>query len=293
MAKVGLFHPATFKLDGGAMFGIIPKPLWEKKIKADESNRILMSLRVMFYQTKNRLILIDTGIGDYHPEKFNYQFEIKGNEHPLEKCLNEIGKSANDVTDIVLTHLHFDHVGGLGNLTNDIMSPLFPNATLHLHQKHFEYAQNPTARDSGSFHIKTFLPLIKWYENNKKIHFVQDEMGTLIKDDNFELNYKISFGHTPFMLHPYDSKFIYMADLVPMAHHIKLPWVMGYDINPGITTKYKEEFYHFIIDKNLTTIFEHDNDSWGATIEKDDRGDFTAKEIFESSKKLVQIIQDN
>src|SRR5690606_19719031 len=116
MLKVGFFHPATFKLDGGAMFGIIPKPLWEKKIQADSANRILMSLRVMFYQTSKRLILIDTGIGDYHPEKFQAQFDIHSTEHPLEQCLKEIGKKATDVTDIILTHLHFDHVGGLASL---------------------------------------------------------------------------------------------------------------------------------------------------------------------------------
>src|SRR5690606_19008627 len=164
MLKVGIFHPATFKLDGGAMFGIIPKPLWEKKIKADEANRILMSLRVMFYQTSNRLILIDTGIGDYHPEKFQMQFEIKGSKHPLEECLNQIGKTADDVTDIVLTHLHFDHVGGLGTVTDNGPMPLFKNATIHLHKKHYEYALSPTPRDAGSFHIKTFKPLIEFYQ---------------------------------------------------------------------------------------------------------------------------------
>lgn len=292
MLKVGIFHPATFKLDGGAMFGIIPKPLWEKKINADDANRILMSLRVMFYQTSKKLILIDTGIGDYHPEKFQMQFEIKGNKHPLEECLNQIGKTADDVTDIVLTHLHFDHVGGLGTVTDNTPIPLFKNATLHLHKKHYEYALAPTRRDAGSFHTKTFKPLIEFYQQNGKLHFVEKDEGVLFEDSELKLHYKISFGHTPYMLHPYDENYIYMADLVPMAHHIKLPWVMGYDISPGVTTQYKEEFYRFIMDKDLTLIFEHDNDSYAAKIDKDERGDFKPKETFESNKKLVQIIQD-
>src|SRR5690606_7616704 len=96
---------------------------------------------------------------------------------------------------------------------------------------------------------------------------------------------------TPYMLHPYNEKFIYMADLVPMAHHIRLPWVMGYDISPGVTTQYKEKFYDFIIEKDLTCIFEHDNETWGAKIQKDERGDFKASESFKSSKELVQIIE--
>ena len=113
--KLTLLHPATFKLDGGAMFGIIPKPLWERKIFPDEKNRILMSLRVLLIETENRKILVDTGIGDYHNEKFNQQFAIQGEKDPLAELLSEQLKiKSEEITDVIITHLHFDHVGGLG-----------------------------------------------------------------------------------------------------------------------------------------------------------------------------------
>lgn len=260
MKKYFALHPAVFKLDGGAMFGIIPKPLWERVIPADEQNRIELSLRVMLIQTPNKNILIDTGIGDYHGKKFDERFGIKGEKNPLIQILREdFNLGPEDITDLIISHLHFDHVGGLGQNT-DI---LFPNAILHIHKQHYEYALNPTARDSGSFHVQFFRPLIE----KSRVQWHTGKEGLLIKDGADEIRFRTSMGHTPHLMHPYDEKFIYMADLVPTSAHLPLPWVMGYDISPGQTTVDKAEFYEFIRKRDLTMIFEHDIKYWGSKLE--------------------------
>lgn len=287
--KKYVLHPASFKLDGGAMFGIIPKPLWEKKITPDDQNRILMSLRIIFIETNNKKILIDTGIGDYHSDKFQQQFDIKSEESPIVKILKEdFNIRAEQITDIILTHLHFDHVGGLGE-GEDGATAVFKNATLHLHKKHYEYALAPTLRDAGSFQSHFFKPLLESYIKNEQLNFINEDSGILIKDGADTISYKISFGHTPYMLHPIFEGHIYMADLVPMKHHIKLPWVMGYDIEPGTTTVNKQIFYDKIIGEDLTMIFEHDLDTIGGKLSKNERGQYILKEdIQANSKKSMQ-----
>lgn len=264
--KYSVLHPAVFKLDGGAMFGIIPKPLWSKAIPADELNRIQLSLRVMLIQTQNKNILVDTGIGDYHGDKFDSRFGVVGVKNPLAELLKEkYGLGVEDITDLIITHLHFDHVGGLGQDEGDHRL-IFPNATLHIHRQHYEYSLNPTIRDAGSFHTQYFKPLLEEAEKKGKIHWVSGKEGEVLSDGKDVIRFRTSDGHTPHLLHPYDEKFIYMADLVPTSHHIPLPWVMGYDIAPGQTTKDKQEFYEFIVKNNLTMIFEHDMEFWGAQI---------------------------
>jgi glyoxylase-like metal-dependent hydrolase (beta-lactamase superfamily II) len=264
MAKVTLLHPATFKLDGGAMFGIIPKPLWEKKISADEFNRINMSLRVVLIQDGDRNILVDTGIGDYHGEKFEGQFDVVGlGDHLPTVLQSECGLKPEDITDIILTHLHFDHVGGLGK-GNDPHEPVFPNAMIHVHKKHLEYSLSATDRDKGSFHKHLFWPLLEAYDKKNQLNQIEGEFGEIIPEKN--IKFKVSFGHTPWMVHPIFENYIYMADLVPMGHHVNVPWVMGYDIEPGRTTEYKKLFYEFIMENDLTMIFEHDTKTWGGKL---------------------------
>lgn len=265
MAQYFALHPATFKLDGGAMFGIIPKPLWEKQIPADELNRIHLSLRVLCIKTETRVILIDTGIGDYHDAKFNQRFAIVGQSDPLLNVLNsELSISPDQVTDVVISHLHFDHVGGLGDQLGQFM---FPNARVHVHRSHYDYALNPTLRDAGSFQTNYFKPVLEQLHNEKRIQWHQGEQGSLLRDGDYELKFKVSYGHTPWLMHAYDEKIIYMADLVPTSAHISIPWVMGYDIAPGQTTIDKAKFYQFISQQNLTMIFEHDIKYWGARVE--------------------------
>lgn len=282
-----LIHPAKFKLDGGAMFGIIPKPLWERKTKPDEQNRISLALRIWYLEIGDRKVLVDTGIGDYHDPKFELNFGVENEKAALVGTLKKfLGVEAKDITDIVLTHLHFDHVGGLGT-TDDDTNPvlLFPNATIHLHQQHYEYALSPTLRDQGSFQDQYFKPLLDLYAAKDQIKFYQENEGMFFEG----LKYKTSFGHTPYMIHPYTDKYIYMADLVPTSHHINIPWVMGYDINPGITTEYKKKFFDFIQESHLTMIFEHDIDYCSADLSLNEQKRYEANNKKEYSETVLEL----
>jgi glyoxylase-like metal-dependent hydrolase (beta-lactamase superfamily II) len=291
MKKYYVLHPAVFKLDGGAMFGIIPKPLWSKVIPADELNRIEMSLRVMLIRTGSRNILIDTGIGDYHGEKFDSRFGVQGNKNPLITLLKDhFNLTPHDITDLIVSHLHFDHIGGLG--TDEAQHVcLFPNATLHIHRQHYDYALNPTARDAGSFHAHYFRPLIEQAETMGKVHWLSGESGELLSDGKDVIKFRCSHGHTPHLMHAFDENFIYMADLVPTSHHVPVPWVMGYDIAPGITTENKIEFYQFIIKNQLTMIFEHDINFWGSKVEQKGATDFIVKDPRAASKSGPRILE--
>lgn len=289
--KKTLIHPGTFKLDGGAMFGIIPKPLWSKKISPDSENRINMALRLVLVETKNKKILIDTGIGDYHSDKFNQQFEIQSlnSSEPNTSSIlgvlwSKLGIKADEISDIILTHLHFDHVGGLGT-GEDGIEPIFKNATIHIHKKHFEYSLAPTLRDSGSFQDHYFKPLLDFYLEKEQVNFLNENEGVLIQDGSEQISYKTSFGHTPYMIHPIFDNYIYMADLVPMSHHVRIPWVMGYDIEPGTTTIYKKKFYDFILEHNLNMIFEHDIETWGGPLEINEKGQFQLAKKCPSNKQ--------
>jgi glyoxylase-like metal-dependent hydrolase (beta-lactamase superfamily II) len=288
MKKYYILHPAAFKLDGGAMFGIIPKPLWSKAIAPDELNRIQLSLRVMLIQTKHRNILIDTGIGDYHGDKFDDRFGVVGHKNPLIQILQDhLGRGASDITDVIVSHLHFDHVGGLG--ADQPHHLIFPQATLHLHRQHYEYALHPTQRDAGSFHAQYFQGLIEEAEKNHQIHWLEGKEGIILQDEEDSLSFKCSFGHTPFLVHAWDENFIYMADLVPTSHHIPIPWVMGYDIAPGQTTKDKAEFYDFISRTEKTMIFEHDMKFWGAKILHHSQGPEVTSKFQASEEKFQRI----
>ena len=263
-------EPARFMLDGGAMYGIIPKPLWNKVHPADEQNRIELALRLILIRDGEKNILIDTGIGDYHGEKWNSRFGLVGSTSPLELALAEINLKASDITDLIISHLHFDHVGGIGKMVDGKIEPILKNATIHLHKKHFEYSQAPTIRDEGSFQIEYFMPVIKWYQEHNQVHFVDGIEGDILPG----IKFKCSMGHTPYLLHAYDDKMIYMADLIPTSNHVHIPWVMGYDISPGVTTVDKKEFLSMIEQKNLTMIFEHDPLFYGSTIKKNEKGDY-------------------
>ncbi len=289
MKKYFALHPAVFKLDGGAMFGIIPKPLWSRAIPADEQNRILLSLRVMLIQTAHKNILVDTGIGDYHGSKFDDRFGIQGEKNPLIELLSKKCKLApHDITDLIVTHLHFDHVGGLGQTTSEHVE-VFPKATLHVHKNHYEYALNPTQRDTGSFHSQYFKPLIERAHAEGRLHWLTGEEGEVLRDGADVIRFRCSHGHTPYLVHPYDEKFIYMADLVPTSHHVPVPWVMGYDIAPGRTTVDKTDFYKFIQAKGLTMIFEHDVTAWGGKLGLSPKGEFQLERAMEvtSSDPLI------
>lgn len=261
-----VLRPASFRLDGGAMYGIIPRPLWEKKSPPDELNRIDLALRLVLIKSGDKNILIDTGIGDYRPEKWNNRFDVRSESEPLKVTLKkDFGLSPSEITDVILSHLHFDHVGGLGS---DEQTLLFPSATIHLHRKHYDYAQNPTPRDSGSFEIKAINQWIDQYIQRGQVNWLHEEKGEILEG----IHYLCSHGHTPHMIHPYNDEWIYMADLVPTSHHVSIPWVMGYDINPGVTATEKKHILEFIVENNLICIFEHDPEFWGASLKRSEKG---------------------
>lgn len=295
MKRYFVLHPAVFKLDGGAMFGIIPKPLWSKVIASDELNRIQLSLRVMLIQTENRNILIDTGIGDYHGEKFDNRFGVEGEKNPLIHLLKqELNLDPSDITDLVISHLHFDHIGGLGSDEGPEAPShklLFPEATLHVHRQHYDYALNPTDRDTGSFHTQYFKALLESADAKGKVNWLDGKEGLILDDNNDKIFFKCSFGHTPYLIHAWDEEFIYMADLVPTAHHVPIPWVMGYDISPGQTTKDKKEFYEFISSEKKTMIFEHDMKSWGARIKYENGDPTIIEKLPASDEKIIEIFR--
>jgi len=167
--KYFCLQPSKFRLDGGAMFGIIPKQLWEKVAPPDEFNRIDLSLRLLLIKTENRVIVIDTGIGDYHDPKFNKIFDVRTNKTPIKEALNAINLTPDDVTDLIVTHLHFDHAGGIGEQIDGEVLPVFKKATVYLHRDHWNYSLNPTARDAGSFQRNIFEPVIEYYKKEDKI----------------------------------------------------------------------------------------------------------------------------
>lgn len=285
-----ILEPGQFKLDGGAMFGIIPKPLWNKVAPSDDQNRIDLALRLWCIKTNDRLIVVDTGIGDYHGDKFESRFAVKNRPTPLADVLKPLGASPDEVTDLIISHLHFDHVGGIGQMIDGEMKPVFKNATLHLHREHFEYSLRPTDRDSGSFHVEYFRPVVDYYQNKKKINWLSGEKGKILDLGTDSINFLCSMGHTPHLMHAYTSKYIYMADLIPTSNHIHIPWVMGYDIAPGVTTEDKKKFLNFIADKNLTMIFEHDPQYWGAKLAKDDKGNFQTSEKFKKEENGAYLV---
>lgn len=277
-----------FKLDGGAMYGIIPRPLWSKNSPPDEFNRIDLSLRLMLIMTNQRKILIDTGIGTYHSDKFNDRFAINQNSDEIELALAKIKLKPNDITDIILSHLHFDHVGGLTKIHDNAPMPRFPNSRIHLHPLHYQYALSPTPRDQGSFQEEYFGPVIEYYIKRERVHWLKDNQP-IIQEEDYCLNFKTSHGHTPYMIHPYDHNFIYLADLIPTSYHIPIPWVMGYDMSPGITAKDKEIFLPYIEEKDLWMIFEHDPNICAAKISDNGRKYQMSKQMESKGHSIYEL----
>ena len=269
-----------FRLDGGAMFGVVPKPLWSKTNPADDRNRIDMCMRALLLVSDTRKILIDNGIGYKMSQKLNDIYGVDHSEFTLEKSLASAGYKKEDITDVILTHLHFDHAGGSTYLDeNGDMKLTFPNATHHLQKKQWEWANNPTERDKASFFPENFELIHK----EKHLNLIE---GDYIFDDYIQLH--VINGHTPFQqivtVSDDNNTLLYSADLFPMASHVHIPYIMGYDLFPLTTLEEKKKFLPKIAEENWTVLFEHDPYSETARVRKTEKG-FQTVELMELSKR--------
>jgi glyoxylase-like metal-dependent hydrolase (beta-lactamase superfamily II) len=242
-----------FKLDGGAMFGVVPKSIWNKLNPADENNMCTWAMRCMLIEDGNRLILIDNGIGDKQDEKFFSHYYLHGDD-TLDKSLEKHGFQRNDITDVILTHLHFDHCGGSIKRENNLLVPAFKNAVYWSNQRHWKWATEPNEREKASFLRENIMPI----QESGQLKFIETAA------DGFSKNIVIrqAFGHTDAMMLPQmtykDKTILFMADLLPSAAHIPLPYVMGYDMFPLTTINEKKSFLTEALQNNYVLFFEHD-----------------------------------
>ena len=241
-----------FALDGGAMFGIIPKSLWEKTNPADDKNRIKLATRNLLLISDDKKIIIDTGMGDKWDDKSKNIYDINP-KLDLESVLELNGIKSEEITDVLLTHLHFDHAGGSTKLENDKLVPSFPNAKYYIQKKNFDWAINPSDRDRGSYIKENFEPLMK--EGVLKIIEGDKEF-----DDN--ISFRVINGHTfgQQMIKVSDTSntFLYVADLLPFISQIRIPYIMGYDLQPLITVEEKKKYLHLAAEENWYLYFGHD-----------------------------------
>jgi glyoxylase-like metal-dependent hydrolase (beta-lactamase superfamily II) len=266
--KLYAINTGHFKLDGGAMFGVVPKSIWNKSNPADQNNMCSWALRCLLIEDGNRLILIDNGMGNKQDEKFFGYYYLHGND-TLQKSLNKYGFEMDDITDMVLTHLHFDHCGGSikynSNKTN--LEPAFKNAKYYCNEKHWNWATQANSREKASFLKENILPI----KESGQLNFI-DSQSKLITDLSFiEVN-----GHTEGMMLPIikykESTVAYMADLIPSVGHLPIPFVMGYDVRPLETLKEKELILKTALDNDWTLFFEHDPTIECIKLERTEKG---------------------
>ena len=255
-------HPietGNFMLDGGAMFGVVPKPIWEKTNASDEKNRIKMAARSLLIEDGNKLVLIDTGMGNKQSDKFFGYYSLWG-DHSLDKSLKKAGFHRDDVTDVFFTHLHFDHCGGAIHYNSaGILEPAFKNARFWSHQNHWEWATNPNSREKASFLPENILPIKESGQLN------------LIKGDEKQLKTPLGFdvlvmdGHTEKQMLPliqYQGKtIVFAADLIPTVGHLPIPYIMGYDTRPLLTLEEKTSFLEHALENKFLLFLEHDADN--------------------------------
>ncbi|MGB5983516.1 MAG: MBL fold metallo-hydrolase [Nonlabens sp.] len=279
--KIYPVESGNFKLDGGAMFGVVPKVLWERTNPADSNNMIDMAARCLLIENGDRLTLIDTGMGNKQSEKF-FGYYYMDHKFDLDSSLKKLGFSRDDVTDVFLTHLHFDHCGGVikKNDGGGFYEPAFAKARIHSNASHWDWATNPNPREKASFLPENINPI----KESGQLHFVEKQAG--------DLDFDILFvdGHTEKQMIPHikmrDKTFVYMADLLPTAGHIPLPYVMGYDTRPLLTLNEKEKFLKKAADQNYYLILEHDPYHEIITVKNTEKGvrldrTYTFKEIFD------------
>jgi glyoxylase-like metal-dependent hydrolase (beta-lactamase superfamily II) len=258
----------NFKLDGGAMFGVVPKTLWTRTNPADDNNMISMAMRCMLIEDGNRLTLIDTGLGSKQSDKFFGYYYLFG-DFSLDTSLAKHGFHRNDITDVVLSHLHFDHCGGAiqWNKNRTGYEPAFPNAKFWSNANHWEWAVHPNPREKASFLKENILPI----QESGQLNFVE---GNGLNQLGFEVLFMD--GHTEKQMIPkinYQGKtLVFMADLLPTTGHIPLPYVMGYDTRPLLTIKEKEQFLNEAADEEYFLFLEHDAYTEVCTVQHTEKG---------------------
>ena len=268
--KLFTIDTELFKLDGGAMFGVVPKSIWNKLNPADENNLCTWAMRCLLIQDENRLVLIDSGIGNKQEQKFLQHYYLHGND-TLEKSLEKNGFGVEDITDVILTHLHFDHCGGAVKKINNEYALTFPNATYWSNEIHWQWATYPNDREKASFLPENIFPI----KVSGKLQFIPFDENNLVP---FSPNISIRFvyGHTKAMMLPqiiYNNKtIVYMADLLPAAAHIPLPYVMAYDMFPLVTLKEKQQFLEEAVENDYILFFEHDPLIECCTLKRTERG---------------------
>jgi glyoxylase-like metal-dependent hydrolase (beta-lactamase superfamily II) len=271
-----------FKLDGGAMFGVVPKSMWNKINPADENNLCSWALRCLLIESDGRLILIDNGNGDKQDAKFFSHYYLHGDD-TLDKSLAKYGFHRNDITDAFLTHLHFDHCGGSISREGDKLAPTFKNARYWSNKEHWDWAVNPNAREKASFLKENILPI----EESGRLEFIETAamQDGKLGETSFTRDISIRFvsGHTQAMMLPqidYNGRtIVFMADLLPSQGHIPLPYVMAYDMFPLTTLNEKKAFLEEAVENNYVLFFEHDPKYECCTLERTEKG-IRPKEFF-------------
>lgn len=263
-----------FKLDGGAMFGVVPKSLWQKTNPADNNNLIDMAARCLLVENGDRLMLIDTGMGDKQSEKFFGYYSLWGNDDLL-KSIRQAGFHPDEVTDVFLTHLHFDHSGGAvaKNAKSDTLYPTFKNATYWSNESHWQWATKPNPREKASFLSENILPL----QESGQLRFVSPDLDSFSTPfEGFPITIFFADGHTEKQMIPlidYKGKNLaFMADLLPTAGHIPLPYVMGYDTRPLLTLTEKEIFLNKAATEGWYLFLEHDAHHHAITVQHTEKG---------------------
>ena len=266
--KLHTINTGMFKLDGGAMFGVVPKTIWQRTNPADANNLCTWAMRCLLIEDGDRLILIDNGIGDKQDDKFLGHYYLHGDD-TLDRSLAAKGFHKDDVTDVFLTHLHFDHCGGSIIREGEKLRPAFKNAFYWSNQQHWDWAVNPNDREKASFLKENILPI----QESGQLRFVKDQDGV-----QFHEGIKIRFahGHTDAMMLPqiqYNNQtIVYMADLLPSTGHIPLPYVMAYDMFPLTTLTEKKSFLQEAANNEFILYLEHDPVNECCTVKHTDKG---------------------
>jgi len=274
--KISTIDTGFFKLDGGAMFGVVPKRLWQRLNPADENNMCTWAMRCLLIETGDRKILVDCGIGDKQDAKFRSHFEPHGNSS-LSQSIEQKGLSPEDITDVILTHLHFDHCGGAVIRNEEgALVPAFPNAMYWSNKVHFDWAMQPNPREKASFLKENFVPL----QEAGILRFLDESTEDVFSN----ISIKLAYGHTEAMMVLYiyteDFTLVYCADVIPSSHHVGMPYVMSYDLRPLKTMSEKADLLEEAVEKKQVLFFEHDPKIECATVRKNEKGRIILDETF-------------